>query len=179
MLQDEQDVGNEETDFRIKICCLGRIFWAADKLQQIQKENEPVKEKSFHGGISRTYLSLANKWKPCHGPRNSRPHNLRTALEKYFWFQWNCKQLRKPCHGAINSWPRNPRRAHWKSTFDFSEIVNNYGFKRGTVWKIVRFISQFSLKLYIQFWKYFHNMILGKLGRGYCKKQQQQKKIGC
>ena len=26
MLQDERDVGNEETDFRIKHCCLGRIF---------------------------------------------------------------------------------------------------------------------------------------------------------
>ena len=62
---------------------------------------------------------------------------------------------------------------HWKSTFDFSEIVNNYGLKRGTVWQILRFISQFSLKLYIQFWKYFDSMILGRLGKGYCKK------IGC
>ena len=40
---------------------------------------------------------------------------------------------------------------HWKSTFDFSEIVNNYGLKRGTVWQIVKSIPQFSLKLYIQF----------------------------
>ena len=32
-----------------------------------------------------------------------------------------------------------------------SEIVNNYGLKRETVWQIVRFISHFSLKLYIQF----------------------------
>ena len=37
---------------------------------------------------------------------------------------------------------------HWKSTFDFTEIVNNYGLKRGTVRQIVRYISQ-SLKLYI------------------------------
>ena len=35
----------------------------------------------------------------------------------------------------------------WKSTFDFSEIVNNYELKQGTVWQIVRFISQFPLKL--------------------------------
>ena len=41
----------------------------------------------------------------------------------------------------------------WKSTFDFTKIVNNYGLKWGTVCQIVRFISQFSLKLYIQFWK--------------------------
>ena len=66
------------------------------------------------------------------------PRNLRTALENYFRFQWNCKQLR---------------------------------LKRGTVWQILSFISQFSLKLYIQlFWKYFQSMILGRLGRGYCKK---------
>ena len=38
-----------------------------------------------------------------------------------------------------------------KSTFDFTEIVNNYWLKRGTVCQIVRFISQFSLKLNIQF----------------------------
>ena len=26
---------------------------------------------------------------------------------------------------------------HWKSTFDFSEIVNNYGLKRGTLCQIL------------------------------------------
>ena len=40
---------------------------------------------------------------------------------------------------------------HWKGTFDFTEIINNYGLKRGTVCQIVRFISKFYLKLYIQF----------------------------
>ena len=39
---------------------------------------------------------------------------------------------------------------HWKSTFDFNEIVNSYWLKRGTICQIVRFISQFSLKLYMQ-----------------------------
>ena len=34
--------------------------------------------------------------------------------------------------------------------FDFPEIVNNYGLKRGTVCQIERFIFHFSLKLYIQ-----------------------------
>ena len=33
------------------------------------------------------YLSLAKKWKPCPRAINSRPHNLRMALEKYFRFQ--------------------------------------------------------------------------------------------
>ena len=45
-------------------------------------------------GISPIYLSSSNKWKPCHGAINSRPRKLRTALEKYFLFHWNCKQLR-------------------------------------------------------------------------------------
>ena len=34
---------------------------------------------------------------------------------------------------------------HWKSTFDFTETVNNYGLKRGTVRQIVRFIFQIQL----------------------------------
>ena len=57
---------------------------------------------------------------------------------------------------------------HWKSTFDFIEIVNSYRLKRETVCQIVRFTSQFSLKLYIQFRKYFNSMVLGSVGRGYC-----------
>ena len=44
--------------------------------------------------ISPIYLFSSNKWKPCHGAINSRPLNLRTALQKYIRFQWNCKQLR-------------------------------------------------------------------------------------
>ena len=45
-------------------------------------------------GISSIYPSSSNKWKPCHGAINSPSRNLRMALEKYFRFQWNCKQLR-------------------------------------------------------------------------------------
>ena len=40
---------------------------------------------------------------------------------------------------------------HWKSTFNFTEIVKKCGLKRGTVCQIIRFIFQFSLKRYIQF----------------------------
>ena len=35
---------------------------------------------------------LSNKWKLCHSATDSWSRNLRTALEKYFQFQWNCKQ---------------------------------------------------------------------------------------
>ena len=35
----------------------------------------------------------------------------------------------------------------WKITLDFTEIVNKYGLKRGTVCQIVKFISHYSLKL--------------------------------
>ena len=61
---------------------------------------------------------------------------------------------------------------HWISTFDFIEIVNNYGLKRRTVCQIVRFIYHFSLKLCIQYWKYFHSMVLGSVGRNYSKKKK-------
>ena len=77
----------------------------------------------------------------------------------------------KPCHEP-STVGRVISERQRKSTFDFTEIVNNYGLKRGTVCQIVRFISQFSLKLYIQFWKYFHSMVLGSVGRGYCGKNR-------
>ena len=47
---------------------------------------------------------------------------------------------------------------HWKSNFDFTEIVNNYRLKRGTVCQIVSFISYFSLYI-------IHSMALGSVGR--------------
>ena len=62
---------------------------------------------------------------------------------------------------------------HSETTFAFKEIANNYGLKRGTVCQIVKFISQFFLKVYIQTWKYFHSVILASVGRGHCKK------LGC
>ena len=59
---------------------------------------------------------------------------------------------------------------HWKKTFNFIEIVNRYRLKRETVCQIMIFISKFTLKVYRQFWKYFHSMVLGVVDRGYCKK---------
>ena len=70
----------------------------------------------------------------------------------------------KPCHGAIISW-HVISKWNWKSTFDFTKIVNNYGLKQGTVCQIAIFISQFSLNLQIQFWKFIHSLILGSVGR--------------
>ena len=58
---------------------------------------------------------------------------------------------------------------HWKSTFDFTEIVNNCGLQQGTVCQIVRFISQFFIKLYIQC---FQSVVLESVDRGYCKKNR-------
>ena len=39
---------------------------------------------------------------------------------------------------------------HWKSIVGFTEIVNKYGLKQRASYLIVKFVSQFSLKLYIQ-----------------------------
>ena len=87
---------------RNKICCLGRIFWTKDKLQQMQKKIAK-RENFLHGGISPIYLSLSNKWKPCHRAINSRTRNFRTAQEKYFQFQWSCKQLRIEVRKSITN----------------------------------------------------------------------------
>ena len=57
---------------------------------------------------------------------------------------------------------------YWQSTLGYTENVNNYRLKRETVCQIVRSISHFSLELYIQFWKLFHSMILGSVGRTIC-----------
>ena len=84
------------------------VFWA-EYFEQ-HKIAADIEEKStnegevIRGGISRIYLSLSNKLKPCHRPINSRPSNLRTALEKYIWFQWNCKQLQIEARNSMANW---------------------------------------------------------------------------
>ena len=52
----------------------------------------------------------------------------------------------KPCHGAINNRPR------------------------GIIYQIIRFISHFSLRLHMQFWKKFHGMVLCSADSYYYKK---------
>ena len=133
MLLGKRDVWNEETDFRIKNLLSWQNTLSNRQISADIEEEWANQGKVLRRGISPIYLSSSNKWKPCHGAINSRPRNLKTALEKYF---------------------------------RFSEIVKNYGLKRGTVWQSLRFISQFSLKPYIQFGKYFHSMILGRLVTG-------------
>ena len=44
----------------------------------------------------------------------------------------------------------NLRQTLGKS-FDFTEIANSYRLKQGVVYQTVRFVSQYSMKLYIQF----------------------------
>ena len=89
--------------FKIKkICCLGWIFWTADRLQQIANKVSQLR-RSPSWRISRIYFSLSNKWKPCNGAIKSRPRNLRMALEKYFRFHWNCKQLRVEARNSMSN----------------------------------------------------------------------------
>ena len=94
MLHDERDVGNEETDFRIKNLLSWQNILINRQITADIEEKWANQGEALRRGISLIYLSSSNKWKPCHGAINSRPCNLRTALEKYFRFQWNCRQLR-------------------------------------------------------------------------------------
>ena len=94
MLQDKQDVGNEKTDFRTKNLLSWQNILSNRQIAADIEEKWANQGEVLRRGISPIYLSSSNKWKPCHGAINCRSHNLRTALEKYFRFQWNCKQLR-------------------------------------------------------------------------------------
>ena len=101
MLQDERDVGDEETDSRIKNLfsrqnILSNWQIAADIEEKWANQGELLRR-----GISLIYLFSSNKWKPCHGAINSRPRNLRAAPEK--WFQWNCKQLRIEARNSMTN----------------------------------------------------------------------------
>ena len=78
-------------------------------------------------------------------------------------------------HGHIIS------EKHWKSTFNFTEIVNKYGLKGGTVCQIVRFISQFYLKLYMLGCLSIFNMLESidkQLRVNYCLVQSEASKRG-
>ena len=101
MLQDERDVGNEEIDFRIKSLLSWQNILSNKQIAAAIEEKWANQGEVLRRGISTNYLSSSNKWKPCHGAINSRSRNLRTALEKYFWFKWNCKQLRIKARDSI------------------------------------------------------------------------------
>ena len=101
MLQDEGDVGNEETDFRIKNLLSWQNILSNRQIAADIREKWANQGEVLRRGISPIYLFSSNKWKPCRGAINSRPCNLRTALEKYFRFQWNCKQLRIEARNSI------------------------------------------------------------------------------
>ena len=137
MLQDEQDVGNEETDFRIKNLLSWQNILSNRQIAADIEEKWANQGEVLRWGISPIYLSSSNKWKPCHGAINSRPRNLRMALEKYFRFQWNCKQL----------W------IEARNSMENSEI--SFPIFSETIPTIL---------------KYFHSMILERLGKSYCKK---------
>ena len=94
MLQEEQDVGNEETNFRVKKSLSWQNILSNRQIAADIEEKWADQGEVLRWGISPINLSSSNKWKPYHGAINSRPRNLRTALENYFRFQWNCKQLR-------------------------------------------------------------------------------------
>ena len=94
IVQDKQDVGNEEIDFRMKnLLSWHNILSNRQIAADIEKKERTNQGEVLRRGISPIYLSSSNKWKPYHGAINSRPRNRRTTLGKYFRFQWNGKQL--------------------------------------------------------------------------------------
>ena len=60
----------------------------------------------------------------------------------------------------------NPQTA-LKSTFDFTEIVNEWTWNRGTVCHFVRFISQLSQELHIQILNCIHSEFICSVAKDY------------
>ena len=86
----------------------------------------------------------------------------RPSLGYHLYLPFLIKQM-KPSHGPINSQLSYLRMA--LEMYDFTEIVNKLQFEaRSSIanWEIY---FKFSLKLLIQFWKYFHSMVLGSVSR--------------
>ena len=139
MLQDEPDVGNGETDFRIKTLLPWQNILSNRQIAADIEERWANQGEVLGRGISPIYLSSSNKWKPCpyHEAIKSWSRNLITALEKYFRFPWNCKQLRIEAMTTMTS----------------SEIC-----------------FPILSKIIHEIWKYFHGIILGRLGKSYYKK---------
>ena len=98
----QMNVGIEEMNVRCKICCLGRIFETADRLQKIKRKSSKSRRESLRVATNRFYNPFSSKWKPCHGAINNRSRKLRMALEKYFRFHSNCKQLRIEAKNALS-----------------------------------------------------------------------------
>ena len=84
-------MGNKEIDLRKKNLLSWQNIWNSRQIAADIEEKLANQGEVHRGGISPIYLSLWNKWEPCHGAINSRPHVI--------------------------------SERHWKSTFDFREIV--------------------------------------------------------
>ena len=134
----------------------------------------------------------------CRKWRNRLQREKFVVLAENLWQQTNCRRYKrkigKPRRGL--SWRNQPNLFifpdqtngnhatelsavghvisdwHWNSTFDFTEAVNNYRLKRGAVCQIISFISHYSLKLHMQYWNFFHSMVLGRVGGDYSKKNR-------
>ena len=101
----------------------------------------------LRGGISRIYFTLAKKWRPYHGAINHRPRNVRTALERYFQFQWICKQLQIEARNSM------------ANCDIYFPILSE------TIHTILKIFSQHELRK------------VRRLGRGYCKKKKKKKRM--
>ena len=84
---------------------------AADIEEKLANQGEVLCE-----GISRIFFFWWNKWKPCHGVISSHPRNLKTVLEKYFWFQTAQKKI----------WWFGKRLLFFKIPWRQQELINNF-----------------------------------------------------
>ena len=84
VISGQTDVGNEEIELRKKNLLSRQNILNSRQIPGDIEEKLANQVKVHRGWISRFYLSLSNKWKPCHGAINSRSRNFRAALESFF-----------------------------------------------------------------------------------------------
>ena len=61
---------------------LAEYFEQQTDSNRYRKRISKWRRSTWWKGISRIYISLSKKWKPCHGAINSRPRNFKNGTEK-------------------------------------------------------------------------------------------------
>ena len=68
--------------FKIENCVvLAEYFEQQKDCNRCKRKISKSSRSPLWRGISRIYISLSNKWKPCHGAINSRPRNFKNGTK--------------------------------------------------------------------------------------------------
>ena len=84
-----------------KFVVLAEYFEQQTDCSRYRRKISKLRKSPSCRGIGRIYISLSNKWKPCHGAINSRPRNFKNGTEKVLWISLKLKQLRVEARNSM------------------------------------------------------------------------------